>query len=66
MDRFKATEDEAKRGDFQEKLSGYVNIHSFMSQIMPWCEPSLEMLYRFGPELHPRGFGGGDRRAVWR
>jgi len=53
VDRFKAMEDEAKRNEFREKLKGYVNLYSFLSQIMPWCDPSLEMLYSFGRFLLP-------------
>lgn len=53
VDRFKATEDETKRSEFREKLNGYVNLYSFMSQVMPWCDPALEMLYSFGRFLLP-------------
>ena len=53
VDRFKAMEDEAKRSEFREKLNGYVNIYSFMSQIMPYGDPALEMLYSFGRFLLP-------------
>ena len=53
VDRFKAMEDDAKRSAFREMLNGYVNIYSFMSQIMPYGDPSLEMLYSFGRFLLP-------------
>jgi len=53
MDRFKAMTDEARRGEFREKLSGFVNVYSFMSQVMPWSDPALEMLYSFGRFLLP-------------
>lgn len=53
VDRFKALADEAKRGEFREKLNGYVNIYSFMSQIIPYGDPGLEMLYSFGRFLLP-------------
>ncbi len=53
VDRFKTMEDEAKRTEFRGKLSGFVNIYSFMSQIMPYVDPSLEMLYSFGRFLLP-------------
>jgi type I restriction enzyme R subunit len=53
VDRFKAMEDEPKRSEFREKLNGYVNIYSFMSQIMPYGDPALEMLYSFGRFLLP-------------
>ncbi len=54
VDRFKAMEDEDKRGEFREKLKGYVSIYSFMSQIMPYVDPALEMLYSFGRFLLPQ------------
>ena len=53
VDRFKAMQDDTKRREFHEKLKGYVNLYSFMSQIMPWCDPALEMLYSFGRFLFP-------------
>jgi type I restriction enzyme R subunit len=53
VDRFKAMTDEVKRSDFREKLNGYVNIYSFMSQIMPYGDPALEMLYSYGRFLLP-------------
>lgn len=53
VDRFKAIGDEPKRSEFREKLKGYVNIYSFLSQIMPYGDPALEMLYSFGRFLLP-------------
>lgn len=53
VDRFKAMEDDLKRSEFREKLQGYVNIYSFMSQIIPYGDPNLEMLYSFGRFLLP-------------
>ncbi|MEI6178097.1 MAG: type I restriction endonuclease [Verrucomicrobiota bacterium] len=53
VDRFKALDDDTKRGAFREMLNGYVNIYSFMSQIMPYGDPALEMLYSFGRFLLP-------------
>jgi type I restriction enzyme R subunit len=53
VDRFKAMEDDAVRSEFRQKLQGYVNLYAFMSQIMPWCDPALEMLYSFGRFLLP-------------
>jgi type I restriction enzyme R subunit len=53
VDRFKVLEDEVKRSEFREKLKGYVSIYSFMSQIMPYVDPALEMLYSFGRFLLP-------------
>lgn len=53
VDRFKAMDDDEKRSEFRAKLQGYVNIYSFMSQIMPYADPALEMLYSFGRFLLP-------------
>jgi type I restriction enzyme R subunit len=53
VDRFKAMEDDTKRSEFRDKLQGYVNLYSFMSQIAPYADPSLEMLYSFGRFLLP-------------
>ena len=53
VDRFIAMEDDTMRSEFREKLSGFVNIYSFMSQIMPYTDPALEMLYSFGRFLLP-------------
>lgn len=53
VDRFKAMEDEPKRDEFREKLKGYVKIYSFMSQIIPFGDLALEMLYSFARFLLP-------------
>jgi type I restriction enzyme R subunit len=53
VDRFKAMEDEEQRGEFRDKLSGYVKVYSFLSQIIPYADPDLEMLYSFGRWLLP-------------
>ena len=53
VDRFKAMEDEQKRSHFRETLSGYVSIYAFLSQIIPYSDPALEMLYSFGRFLLP-------------
>ncbi|GAB6095612.1 DEAD/DEAH box helicase family protein [Desulfatiferula olefinivorans] len=53
VDRFKAMEDEQQRGEFRDKLSGYVKVYSFLSQIIPYGDPDLEMLYSFGRFLLP-------------
>lgn len=53
VDRFKAMEDEEQRGEFRDKLSGYLKVYSFLSQIIPYADPDLEMLYSFGRLLLP-------------
>jgi len=53
VDRFKAIEDDEKRAEFRDKLSGYVRVYAFLSQIIPYGDPELEMLYSFGRFLLP-------------
>jgi type I restriction enzyme, R subunit len=53
VDRFKAMEDEQKRSEFREKLSSYVKVYAFLSQIIPYGDPSLEILYSYGRFLLP-------------
>jgi type I restriction enzyme, R subunit len=45
-------EDE-KRSAFREKLKGYVSIYAFLSQVIPYGDPALEMLYSYGRFLLP-------------
>jgi hypothetical protein len=45
--------DEAKRAEFREKLSGYVRLYAFISQIVPYADPEMEMLYSYGRFLVP-------------
>ncbi|MFZ3018106.1 MAG: type I restriction endonuclease [Gallionella sp.] len=53
VDRFKAIGDEQVRSDFRDKLGGYVRMYSFLSQILPYGDPDLEMLYSYGRFLLP-------------
>ena len=53
VDRFKAIAEEDKREAFREKLSGYVKVYAFLSQIVPYADRDLEMLYSFGRFLLP-------------
>ena len=53
VDRFKVMEDEAKCSEFREKLNGYVRIYAFLSQIIPYGDDALEMLYSYGRFLVP-------------
>ena len=53
VDRFKAIALEEKREEFREKLSGYVKVYVFLSQIVPYADPELEMLYSYGRFLLP-------------
>ncbi|MDF1579103.1 MAG: DEAD/DEAH box helicase family protein, partial [Desulfobulbales bacterium] len=53
VDRFKALEGEEKKTEFREKLSAYVKVYAFLSQIIPYGDPDLEMLYSYGRFLLP-------------
>lgn len=53
VDRFKAIEDEDKKQEFRDKLSAYVRLYSFLSQIVPYADADLEMLYSYGRFLLP-------------
>jgi type I restriction enzyme R subunit len=52
VDRYKAL-DEDKRDAFYEKLTAYIRFYSFVSQIIPYTDRELEMLYSFGRFLLP-------------
>lgn len=53
VDRFNSMADQDKREDFREKLSAYVRIYAFLSQIVPYSDPEMEMLYSYGRFLVP-------------
>lgn len=53
VDRFKAIEEDEIRNAFRDKLGGYVRMYSFLSQILPYGDPDLEMLYSYGRFLLP-------------
>lgn len=53
VDRFKAIEENEVRTGFRDKLGGYVRMYSFLSQIMPYADQELEILYSFGRFLFP-------------
>lgn len=52
VDRFKALDEEHKQS-FYDKITAYVSFYSFVSQIIPYSDPELEMLYSFGRYLVP-------------
>lgn len=54
VDRFKAMADEEQRKEFRDKLSGYVRVYAFLSQILPYTDAELEKLYSFGRFLVPK------------
>jgi type I restriction enzyme R subunit len=64
VDRFKAMDDEARQSEFRDKLSGYVKVYGFLSQIIPYADADLERLYSFGRFLLPHLPIGRDSGAV--
>src|SRR5271157_487247 len=53
VDRFKAIGDRETQQAFRDRLSGYVKMYAFLSQIIPYGDPELEMLYSYGRFLLP-------------
>jgi type I restriction enzyme R subunit len=53
VDRFKAIDDADKKQAFWDKLNAYVKMYAFLSQIIPYGDPELEMLYSYGRFLLP-------------
>lgn len=53
VDRFNAVGDEDKKLEFRDKLSAYVRLYAFLSQIVPYADSELEMLYSYGRFLLP-------------
>ncbi|MDD5458113.1 MAG: type I restriction endonuclease [Phycisphaerae bacterium] len=49
-DRFKKLKEEEKE-TFYEKITAYVSFYSFISQIIPYSDAELEILYSFGRYL---------------
>lgn len=60
VDRFKTLDDDEQQQSFRDKLSSYVHLYTFLSQIMPWTDPDLEKLYSFGRFLLPHLPTSGD------
>ena len=46
--RFAAIEHDDARDQFRDKLSGYVGLYAYLSQIVPYGDPDQEMLYSYG------------------
>jgi type I restriction enzyme, R subunit len=53
VDRYNALKEDDKRYMFRDKLQAYVRLYSFLSQIIPYADRELEMLYSFGRLLLP-------------
>ncbi len=51
VDRFVALPTDEDRDDFRGKLQAYVNLYSFMGQVVPFHDVALEKLYVYGKML---------------
>ena len=51
--RFKGIAEDEARSAFRDKLGAYVRMYSFLSQILPYADQDLEMLYSYGRFLLP-------------
>lgn len=52
MDRYKGLNQD-KKNSFYEKLTAYIRFYAFISQIIPYSDAELEMLYSYGRFLVP-------------
>ena len=64
VDRFKAIGEDEKRAAFRDRLGGYIKVYGFLSQIIPYADPDLEMLYSYGRFLLPHLPADRDDTAV--
>src|SRR5579859_2466853 len=53
VDRFTRIEGDEQRSSFRDKLNGYVRVYAFLSQIIPYADADLEMLYSYARSLLP-------------
>jgi type I restriction enzyme R subunit len=64
VDRFKAIAEDEAREEFRGKLAGYVKVYAFLSQIIPYGDQDLEMLYSYGRFLLPHLPLGSDATVI--
>ena len=62
-DRF-ADLDEDARHEFRDRLSAYVSLYTFLSQIIPYGDSDLERLYSYGRKLLPKLHTGDTPEPV--
>ena len=53
VDRFAGLSDEGARCEFRDKLSAYLRLYEFVSQIVPYADSEWEKLYAYGSLLRP-------------
>ena len=64
VDRYDGLTEDDDRTKFRDKLSAFVKLYSFLSQVMPYADPELEKLFSFGKFTLPLLKYGGDDSAV--
>lgn len=64
VDRCARIEDADRREKFRERLAAFVKTYAYLSQIVPYTDPELEMLYSFGRLLLPHLPTDRDDAAV--
>ncbi|MCY4614776.1 MAG: DEAD/DEAH box helicase family protein, partial [Chloroflexi bacterium] len=62
-DRFGGLDEEAQTA-FRDRLSAFVNLYAFLSQIIPYADADLDRLFTFGRALLPHLQVGSDAAAV--
>ena len=62
VDRFRSMEDE-EQTDFRDKLSAFLNLYAFLSQIVPYADIDLERLSAYGRALLPHLQADRDERC---
>ncbi len=62
-DRYKSLNKEKKKL-FKDKLSAFVRLYSFVSQILPFTDSELEILYSFGRYLLPNLFDEKENEII--
>ena len=63
VDRFKALDEDAQH-EFRDRLSAYVSLYTFLSQIIPYGDSDLERLYSYGRKLLPKLHTGDTPEPV--
>jgi len=54
VDRFRALDDEEEQEEFRSRLSAFVRIYAYLSQVLPYGDREWEARYAFGRQLLPR------------
>jgi type I restriction enzyme R subunit len=50
-ERWESLKPVEKKDEFKKELTGFLNLYSFLAQVMPYHDPSLEALFLFGKFL---------------